>query len=427
MAQEKKLCSHQDCSQELYQDSNYPTTDKCIFHAEQKDPLLFRTALTKQILLWRKEKKQYWDFRGFVFIDREIRPNLFRNSVFPVSTDFEGASFKCSAIFESALFRHHVSFQSVIFAGTLDFRYTVFNKDANFRNVVLRYDADFSYASFLTYGDFLNCRIQGHVRFKWPGEGICRRNNKEVEPGTLQFDSPDIPEGCYLDLSNNSLAANCRLAIMNCNDMRRILLVGTDCTKIEFYNDQWVRIKGRLVVGDEYVASKESQVLKGVAVDWGRIAITYEQLSKRYHDYYDYFRSNSFRNGYFEMRKRAEYVNGGLSGIANNVLITLYKVFSGYSSNLFRPIFWLLSFICIIFPLIYAATKPVNTSISWLQNVEWLLHDSVKVSFLIRGDLWILDITDLWIVILVALQRIVTFTLIALIILVIRRRFRREA
>ncbi len=210
--------------------------------------------------------------------------------------------------------------------------------------------------------------------------------------------------------------------------MHSILLEGTDCSKINFYNCTWPNIRGRWVAGDEYLewnsqypSTYQSDTYKcKKSVDSSRLAITYQQLAKNFREKFDHPKANDFDRGIFEMRRRAGFQRGGFRGLSNYALISCYKWLSNYSGSLLRPLLWLL----VSIPLFAFAYLKISINSEVYKSFWNSLKLSVQIASLnrigfetIRGDLIRVDV-------LAALQVVCTATLVALFLFAIRRRFK---
>jgi len=511
-------CSYKGCTREVHSDPNFPETDKCIFHAPEKDPQEFRNALAKQIREWRRVKANVWDFSDFVFVDsvrygqRGAFSNLFFRAVFPVEVWFGGATFSDDAWFMRSRFLKKASFfgtrfegsacfEGATFSGEVWFNHATFSENANawfsgarfskiarftkaifgkgaefnnaifseitfftgaefyedvhFNEVVFRCHADFveakfrgaagfyrvtflghslfdeatfrgildlRYVSFGILGDFEGCHIAGRVRVLWPGEGM-KRNEKQqkIERGILQFKDLKFEENGIVDLQDNRLQADSTLIFHTCRDMRHVLLKGTDCSQIEFYNCEWPEFRGRKVVGDEYILRKGRP---GSTVkpnpEWNRIAISYQQLAKNFREKLDHPKANDFERGVFEMRRRAALQGKNLHGLTDYALISCYKILSDYSGSLLRPLLWLLVSIP-LFAFAYWSTS-INVQVDPFFWNSWKL--SVQIASVNRIGFEFVRDNRIWSDILVALQVVCTATLVALFLFAVRRRFK---
>jgi uncharacterized protein YjbI with pentapeptide repeats len=130
----------------------------CIFHAEEKDPLLFKEELDKEL----EEMRKYgnFNFTGFVF------PNIdFSGKNFDYPTFFIAATFKEKVIFDSATFNSRVFFDGAVFHQEAGFLGTKFRQDAWFRGTQFQKDAYFEGALFNRVVTFLGASFLGNAEF----------------------------------------------------------------------------------------------------------------------------------------------------------------------------------------------------------------------------------------------------------------------
>ena len=458
-------CSYEGCTRPIH------NTDegKCIFHCEKKDPQEFRNALARQIRQWRKERATEWDFGGWVFVDTEpehkslwYRYNLFRHATFPVPASFESATFSGyasfesatfsriayfhsatfsgDAFFESATFKGYVFFGSATFKGDANFGNSTFARNANFRSATFCSTLDMSYACFAILGDFTEVIIGGKVRFTWPGVGHARQEKEQerkrgrVLLKDLKFEKKGN-EGPLLNLRGNILQEDCKLLIHD-TKMERVLLEGTDCRLIEFYNVSWEEAKERghakrRIVGDEYYLRYNLGAFGDDKPSWNEIAVTYQQLADRFRKDLDHPTANDFERGIFEARLEAAKAK---KDWRNCFLLGAYKFASDFSGSILRPVLWTLLLTAIaaviyggilydgfcnvslwpgfdiIFQSIVAALRVVSLDRHWFSTAV----DEANLSDLAR---FLLSATAV-------LQTLLTATLITLFIFSVRRRFK---
>jgi uncharacterized protein YjbI with pentapeptide repeats len=131
---------------------------RCIFHAEEKDPLLFKKELDKEL----KEMEMYgnFNFTGFTF------PNIdFSGKNFDYPTFFIAATFKEKVIFDSATFNRQVFFDGAVFHQEAGFLGTKFQQNAWFRGTQFQKDAYFEGALFKRVVTFGGASVLGNAEF----------------------------------------------------------------------------------------------------------------------------------------------------------------------------------------------------------------------------------------------------------------------
>ncbi|MCX6601588.1 MAG: pentapeptide repeat-containing protein [bacterium] len=399
-------------------------------------------------------------FRSVQFMDlARFRSARFRGDVYWGSAQFKG-----NVDFEFARFKTGANFASVQFTGDADFHFVQFRRRTVFQNVKFFRQSvfvgasfqgklDLTHASFAHHGDFKEGSILGHVRLLWPGEGKTRIQpakgeedksltaSAEIQRGKLLLKNLQFSPTGVLDLRRNSLAPDCELAIEDC-DMTRVLLEGTDCTKIRFYNCTWPVALGRQMVGDEWrgrpylkrsflrrarlvlriCRGKRLGLLRKLAkphADWSLVALTYQQLARRFHEDFNHSVANDFDRGVFEMKRltNRRFLSRWLG------LAAWYRYLSNYGGSVLRPVFALVASLG-LFALGYAGTTRPNIH----ENCAWTGWDylglSLQVSYLNRAGLEFARGNSIGVNVLMALQVVFTATLVALFVFAIRRRFR---
>jgi hypothetical protein len=369
------------------------------------------------------------------------------------NVSFQFARFAGDANFTFALFTGTASFRSSQFRGETSFCLARFIQNAYFKSAVFYSVVDLEQASFGILADFSQSRIVGHVCLCWPGEGKARVEatkgeeeksltaSAEIQRGKLRLRNLQFDNTGVLDLRRNSLAPDCELVIEDCK-MHRVLLEGTDCTKIRFYNCEWPVALGRQMVGDEWRArpylkrsflkrarlvlricrGKRLGLLRKLAkphADWCLVALTYQQLARRFHEDFNHSVANDFDRGVFEMKRlmNRRFLSRWFG------LAAWYRYLSNYGGSVLRPVIVLAASI-FAFALGYAGTTRPNIH----ENCYWSFWDylglSLQVSYLNRAGLEFARGNSIGVNVFMALQVVLTATLVALFVFAIRRRFR---
>jgi len=402
----------------------------------------------------------------------------FRSAQFTGDVYFHSAQFMKNAYFSSVQFTEDADFSFALFGGDVDFKSVMFSNRVSFQNAAFQWHAYFKKAtfqselrlygtSFTVQGDFQDVHINGRVRLLWPGDGTRREQLRdtdikrgkiqgiEIKRGRLLLKHIQFNKMGILDIRDNFLAPDSELVIDDC-DMSRVLLEGTDCTKIHFYNCGWLAtfVLGRQIVGDEWLARpylkrrfydrfkrgcramfhKRQSTLNAFRnwPKWKLIELTYQQLAKRYREDFNHPTANNFDCGTFEMRR--------LSGVQKAAckkkfvqlrriqkqwfsLIAIYQYLSNYSASIWRPIIILASSL-----LVFAGWYRGSTYTSAHKNGLWGYSDylglSLQVSYLNRAGLEFARGNSIGVNIIMAFQVVLTATLVALFVFAVRRRFR---
>lgn len=382
------------------------------------------------------------DFRVAIFSGNAV----FSKTVFFKSADFRGAEFRGFADFRAVMFHEDVDFRRAVYIGDSHFHKAEFNGKANFSEV--SFDGYSSYCevtfcrevsflktTFVVLGDFNRCVIAGNVRWLWPGAGVkLDKDGKEIKRGTLRFKNLTVSEGCSLDFTDNPLAKDAGLIFDSC-DMKRVLLRRTDCTKIEFYTNEWPKQGNRFVVFDELRQIEKTRGQKNgeykklevtIPEDktnyWKEIDVIYQELTNNFRERHNHVLANDFECGIFEMRRRAALASG-FAGRANFELINIYKRVSKYSGSILLPLIWLVgSFL--VFPVFYFLASKDFPDTSIFSVYGKYFHDSIIIGSYTGSDLKELGSAGTLVEIIKALQRVFTATFVTLFIFAIRRRFK---
>jgi len=129
---------------------SYRGSDRCIFHAEEKDHKAFETSFYKELERMEKEDEKF-DFIGFIFPDKiDLKSRVFGKSVF-----FTGATFRGPADFSSVTFQKYT-----------DFTGAEFQDEADFTTAEFQEPVSFNYAKFKKGGNFVGTKFQSLAGFK---------------------------------------------------------------------------------------------------------------------------------------------------------------------------------------------------------------------------------------------------------------------
>jgi uncharacterized protein YjbI with pentapeptide repeats len=501
---EPKKCGWQDRDGDWNDCEHAATHDdgkRCIFHAQEKDTDEFKAALKVLVQQWIDEKAEAWDFSGFVFPEGIEASNITPvrdekdKPLFPVQVNFSGATFSGSADFSYATFSGVAFFFSATFSGSADFSDATFSGNAYFRSATFSRDADFrsatfsgsayfhfaifreatdfrsatfsqtayfliatfnesvyfNNASFAKLGDFEHCSINKYLQWSWPGDGKkWDKEGNEVERGVLRFTDLQFEDGGILDLRRNSLQDDCKLEIHGCK-MKNILLEGTDCTQIGFYDNKWPRKQDRFpnwrwkqcisfsrdVVGDEYQIGKLKETyciepfgFKNYDPNPALIRRTYQQLARRFREDLDHPRANEFDRGSFEMRRqeaqaemKAKDGEGSrIRGRSTYFGLSIYKYVSHYSGNLALPLIWW-SVLLIACAFSYAVLE-YDLVWGWGWPHLCFVFERVMESFRAAFSLVAVDSDSEIVKTIKVMQKVISAVLITLFIFSIRRKFK---
>ena len=358
------------------------------------------------------------------------------------------------------------------FSKEADFSYSKFLGEANFDRYGFGGYASFKGVRSASTVHFNACRLHGELAWQWvePEQNRNAEGN-QIARGLLKFADIVFETNGLLDLRRNPLADDCRIKLENC-DMSRVLLEGTNCTRIAFRDNRWPEADDRLfgfirakrrVVGDElraraggakavhteinFVSIQEPDSPKPIIFDsppelpWRLVEITYQQLARRFREDFNHPLANEFDRGVFEVRRQHHQENMGwwpwekFRHKSQYLWISAYKYASHYSGNLLLPLAWS-AVVILIFAFLYGALDPYH---SWFQpylvfsgsDVDWR-HVWAMFALSVRSALALspaggtadgLPLGEGHLT-LQAIERVLSALFITLFIFTIRRRFR---
>jgi len=139
---------------------SYKGSDRCIFHAEEKDPNEFLESFKKELERMEREDEVI-DFNGFIFpvaIKLEVR-------VFGKPISFVGATFKGRAEFSGVIFQENADFTGVAFQYGVEFHMSQFHKNVSFNNAKLEKRGIFNLTEFKDIVYFIKAEFEEDVFF----------------------------------------------------------------------------------------------------------------------------------------------------------------------------------------------------------------------------------------------------------------------
>lgn len=496
-------CTYRDCQRAQLRD-----TGLCIFHAPAsvKDPSEFEAELRAFLQDGRYHVFGY-NFSGFVFVSSSRKIQIlkglpfksttsFREAVFCQWVDFTGTTFHGPADFSEAVFEKEAEFVETRFIGDTYFNSARFKSGLWMQRATFEAMSVFNFChlfkrilldgvSFANLGLFTGCEIHGSVVYRWPGDMDKRGSDGKVVPfGRLEISNPCFAAfNDILDLGKNLLREQDQLTLSKVRehgDMSHILLEGTDCTKVRFYDCAWPRLRSRNVVGDEYRARKWKrnlftllrlkfrQMIRGKLklrkrlhttkqpTPWLLIAGTYEQLARRFHEDFNHVLGNDFDRGVFATRllstQGQTFIGSKLWPLAfqpskkwightarSTLCVTLkalkrffslgafFRYTSFYGGSISLPFAWLLG-ITFLFAGLYQSIVYDG----WLTLTNWIWPNKGLIAALRIAGLnrtWLVDelkgsTYELLVTTLALAQVVITAILITLLIFAVRRRFK---
>lgn len=369
---------------------NGNTVRACIFHCGTRNSGEFRQQLKELVdsrhnADGKPNTADAYDFRGFIFpeaidigcltrsiVNRDqaefsrfiesagrvdVIEATFEDAIFKDAVVLHRGIFECDASFGAAQFQGPVWF-TADFSGIANFEDAEFQRNADFVGTKFKGDTRFTLCSFLlnscfkktefgsihkeTFvdftkcffqecGEFSDCKIQGHVKWTWPGEGLLYdKESKQYARGKLKFKNLLFPEmNAILDFTDNANWDDAKTTFDECH-MDKVLLRKNDCTKFELSDCTWPG-SNRKVVYDELQA-RNNKVAD--VKTYRQIGITYQQLAKYYRERLNHQYAHDFDRGVFEMRLKSAQGS-------EKWLLCAYKTLSNFGGSIFRPLLWI--------------------------------------------------------------------------------------
>jgi hypothetical protein len=384
----------------------------------------------------------------------------FIGATFTQAADFSGARFTQAANFAVATFEQAANFRRATFTQAADFsgaRFTqaanfavaTFEQAAHFIGATFTQAANFSVARFTQAADFRFAKFLGAVEFRetvFTGDPklnpdapttdeLAQKNDFSIFPGPVfsgaHFEKPELVTfyQTYLGLA---LFHNCEVS------------------KCVFSDVTWLKRKGsgKRIVFEEivdlnYPPAGALSPQKGDPNErnYSLIAELYQQLKKNYDDKRDYWTAGDFHYGEMEMKRLSSpRRNKALRWLHRNLgLVAWYKYASEYGENYVVPAVWLMVVLlglALLYPLAgltQARSVPQATAADSERGMSQVglveaysgpnMMTTVGVAFFQR-DLEYRPAYP-WGRALSWLQLLLTYTLVALFLLALRRQFRR--
>jgi len=122
---------------------SYKGSDRCIFHAEEKDPKEFLKSFDKELERMEREDKVI-DFRGFIFPAKfDLKSRVFDKPIF-----FTGATFTGPADFSDVTFLEDADFTGAEFQDEVEFNMSKFQKVVSFNDAIFEKHGIFNRTKF---------------------------------------------------------------------------------------------------------------------------------------------------------------------------------------------------------------------------------------------------------------------------------------
>ncbi len=394
------------------------------------------------------------DFGGHVFEEAVD----FQRAIFTGNAGFVGAKFKQRSNFYKAKFEQMAGFDLVVFGAKTSFLRAEFGANTSFDEAVFGAEANFFKAKFGTEDDFnkavanfVGAKFEAKVSFAYAefwanGKFQIAKFKAEADFSGAQFKAkadfelatfsdsvlfvgdPDEPKDKDLIFTKGMLV---NFRNVTFKKPREVLFRGAylgDCSftstdvseiffsAVEWGIKRWAFFTREKVLCDELPGKKDK--------DYRLIEETYRQLKINYEARGSYGQAGDFHYGEMEMQRLAQ---------KRVVLNTLYKWFSGYGERYLRAFWSIIIFtgLCAWFYLmigIKAGSETINYE--WAFNWQFccdcfsgaVLHALEVATFARRP---VFTAVSKWTSGIEIIQRITTPILVTLLILAIKRRFKR--
>jgi uncharacterized protein YjbI with pentapeptide repeats len=453
------------CERPIHPAPNHDKTPICLMHSHdpEKSDAKFQNEIESILRIAEAQQDGQADFSGFVFPSanysrRQFVPGcMFRGAKFTQDADFggsefrrdinfDGARFEQTAHFVATKFEQHADFANASFVKFACFNQAIFSRWANFFNVTFTEVVVFNWSKFHERVDFGRARFLLGAEFR---ETEFRQDESRL-PGPV-FSLAEFSEHTAVLLYKTYLG--------------QALLHDCDISKLVFSSVEWrLRKQGsKRMVFEEVVdidridpeiawALRSKSEVPGER-DYNLIAELYRQLKKNYDDRDNFPTAGDFHYGELEMRRlSSSQRNRVMKWLHRHLgLVALYKYGSEYGESYLRPFIFLLVVITaftLLFPLAglvasadasQQGVSPAKLSYSHFASFVNLYPERKWVgivAFFGRSLMTALSIAGFqkelkyepsypWGRALALLEFLLTSTFVALLLLAIRRQFKR--
>jgi len=258
----------------------------CIFHSkkvDQKNIAKFEMDFDNYIIEVEKnsEKKvydfirfqfPYFSFDGYTF----VKPALFQSAEFHEHVTFNGTKFQDKAVFEMANFNGTADFWENRFGGEADFSHAKFRGDADFFYSEFKKAVDFSFATFDKDANFIGDILNKCFIEECDFQTLFSSKNSKVT-----FEKVNLHKASFLDTN---------LEYFTFRD-------------VEWHKPTKIWIRRKQALWDEF-----EPLEKDDEYDFEKIAENYRQLVLNYERKRDYEIAENFHIGEMEMRRKKKGV-----------------------------------------------------------------------------------------------------------------------
>jgi hypothetical protein len=336
----------------------------------------------------------------------------FREVFFPFPFSLAKRKFGKTVNLRGARFAGWADFSDAEFAQGADFSQVRFSQEALFTQCRFAGQVHFQGTEFLGEGDFRGALLDGPVIF-W-------RLNEPV--GTAP--RPPFVASCqYLVFGP---AGSLRFQELS---LAQVSFLGTDLRRVSFHNVTWLSQRGRQMVYDELLLSREEAPVATLLNPWPGPKLSYEDACSRVEELYrhlklnyesegDHKQAGDFHYGEMEMHRRSHPFRRRFPFSWYN----LYWALSGYGERPLRALVWLAVLLASVSTLLTSSglRTPDGSLAGWGEACIFLLQQAT----LLRPQ-WAAPVSPGG-QLLIALSRVFLPAQTALVILALRNRLGRR-
>lgn len=330
----------------------------CIFHASRdsgKKHAEMMRRISSLVQGWRARDADFWNFSGFVFIENIQANELARNHdengrpVFNKAVSFHSASFT------------RAYFSSAVFKSTTDFRNSVFSDFASFDSAIVQ-DSYFNHSLFWGKASFSRTVFSGHANLD-----SARVRQK------LSFDHIRFDKKGFISLVNIEFIEDGSMAIRDAN-LSRIAFGNTNLEMVRFVGHYFEKHWGIVTIGDAYKRRQtRGNWWPNPDARWDIVRQSYERYLAHFEKLGDQLRVYELSSAIHEIKRLSPPLDGHISRLLWGArseadykrkglkdpwwaipirfvmhflkrtcsLTALYRVVSLYSMSVVLPLLWL--------------------------------------------------------------------------------------
>ena len=271
---------------------------------------------------------QECDFRGFCFPSIDLTDHTFpkavsfRDSTFEAEADFSSSTFKAKANFISSTFKAKANFSSSTFEAEADFIGSTFEAEADFIDSTFEAEADFSSSTFKAEADFISSTFKAEAYFissTFKAEAYFQYSTFKAE---ADFGRSNFLSECQFTALRLEKDAQITFDKVN---LKKASFLDTNLESINFRDVDWYCPDSKLLRRKQMLWDEVRPVEKNEQKrDYEKIAENYRQLVLNYERKRDYETAESFHIGEMEVRRKKK---GWLN------VYSFYRILSNYGTG----------------------------------------------------------------------------------------------